>query len=400
MKKINVCVVGGVDHGKSTLLGRLFTDLNLVSKDYKKEMLADPASENLEYSFYTDGLKDERSRKITMEVAHKYFKYNEVEYILADTPGHMEYLPQIVSALTRSDIVVLILDVNQGITSDFILRLNLLSHLQIQNVIICLNKLDCFISPDIQFDKYDKDIKTLSMSMHFERFIILPTSGLNGNNLINKSDVFHWYTGNSLLEEIHGISSSLLQRVDKHTSYPCNILIQNIYREQSIVYVQGVVLGTNLRHGVPLYYENDERPLEISHIYKGFQQRDIVYSGDSVTLCIQKNIALNIGGYLSESKDNYLKLTQVLLAVFCVSSQIITQAEIYTVQHNYKEVKVRVSNISQDYSKADDRFIHVLIDIIDSKDYFLCSLIDQGLNNFILMDSKNILIGLGYFQLD
>ncbi|MBK8625937.1 MAG: 50S ribosome-binding GTPase [Saprospiraceae bacterium] len=165
---VRVSTAGSVDDGKSTLIGRLLFDCNALMKDQIVNLENSSNNygyEKLNLAYITDGLRSEREKAITIDVAYRYFSTKKCKFILADTPGHFEYTRNMVTGASLADILLLVLDINSGITNQTKRHLKLASLLRISNVTVCINKMDLVSYDKNLFEKISVQLKQLAFSL-------------------------------------------------------------------------------------------------------------------------------------------------------------------------------------------------------------------------------------------
>lgn len=204
-EQMNIVIVGHVDHGKSTVVGRLLADTNSLPEGkleaVKKE--CQRTGKPFEYAFLLDALSDEQDQGITIDTARSFFKTSKRDYIIIDAPGHIEFLKNMISGAARAEAAVLIIDAKEGVRENSRRHGYILSMLGIRQVIVCVNKMDLVNRDQPHFEKIEKEYREFLnqvgsvVPMHF-----IPVSAVNGENLAARSDKMGWYKGPTLLEAL------------------------------------------------------------------------------------------------------------------------------------------------------------------------------------------------------
>ncbi len=198
---MNIVIVGHVDHGKSTLVGRLLADTGSLPEG-KLEMVREECRRNakpFEYAFLLDALKDERQQGITIDTARVFFKSKKREYIIIDAPGHIEFLKNMVSGAARAEAALLVIDAEEGIQENSKRHGYLLSMLGIRQVAVCVNKMDRVGYDRKVFDRIEKEYRKFLKEIGLEPKLFLPLAALEGENLIEPSSRMAWFKGPSVL---------------------------------------------------------------------------------------------------------------------------------------------------------------------------------------------------------
>ena len=196
---------GSVDDGKSTLLGRLLYDLQILPDDLIAKITAESqlkGAGDIDYSLAFDGLIDEKAQGITIDVAWRYVTIGGSSLILADCPGHTQYTRNMVSAASKCDAVILLVDAEKGITSQSRRHLAICSLLRIQSIFVAINKIDLVSFNQATYENLVKKISSIALPHPFTSIQFAPTSGVTGCNVVTRSQMTPWYTGLILQEWI------------------------------------------------------------------------------------------------------------------------------------------------------------------------------------------------------
>lgn len=224
---MNIVIVGHVDHGKSTLIGRLLHDTGSIPKG-KLEDIKERCKKNskvFEYAFLLDALKDEQNQGITIDTARCHFRSKKKDYILIDAPGHIDFLKNMVSGAARADAAILVIDAHEGIQENSRRHGYLLSMLGIKQMIVCVNKMDLVKYSKKTFDDIRREYSKFLLKVDVRPRAFIPISAKNGENVAKHSGLMKWYKGASLLEELDCLRSS--KTLDKR---PFRMPVQDIYK--------------------------------------------------------------------------------------------------------------------------------------------------------------------------
>lgn len=228
--RMNIVIVGHVDHGKSTLIGRLLVDTGSLPEG-KLEQVKRTCEQNakpFEYAFLLDALKDEQDQGITIDTARIFFKSEHREYIIIDAPGHIEFVKNMVSGAARAEAAILLIDAFEGIAENSKRHGYLLSMLGIKQVVVAVNKMDLIgydheIYEDIKIN-YSRFLRSIGI----EPDLFIPVSARNGENILQHSGNMIWYKGKTILEAIDGF-----KKQESPSSKPFRMFVQDIYKFSS-----------------------------------------------------------------------------------------------------------------------------------------------------------------------
>ncbi len=209
--------VGSVDDGKSTLIGRLLHDANGVYDDQLASVKRASArgaihdgdsagdGEEIDYSLFTDGLKAEREQGITIDVAYRYFTTANRKYILADTPGHVQYTRNMATGASTADVALILLDARLGVLPQSRRHAYIASLLGIPNLLVCVNKMDLVGYERAAFERLGQEFGDFARRLGFRDVSTLPVSARRGDNVVSRSRKTPWYDGPTLLEYLEGV---------------------------------------------------------------------------------------------------------------------------------------------------------------------------------------------------
>jgi sulfate adenylyltransferase large subunit len=207
--RMGIVIVGHVDHGKSTIIGRLLADTGTLP-DGKLEQIKDlcaRTSKPFEYAFLLDALKDERAQGITIDAARVFFRTPKRRYLILDAPGHVEFLKNMVTGAARAEAALLVLDAGEGIQENTRRHAYLLSMLGVRQIAVVVNKMDLVGCRQEAFDEFARDLGDFLATIDMTPAAIIPVIGREGDNLANRSATMSWYTGPTVLEALDAFRS-------------------------------------------------------------------------------------------------------------------------------------------------------------------------------------------------
>lgn len=223
---------GSVDDGKSTLIGRLLYDSKSIFQDQLDAVEESSKSKGFDYvdlSLLTDGLKSEREQGITIDVAYRYFATPKRKFIIADTPGHIQYTRNMVTGASTANLAIILIDARKGMLEQTHRHAFIASLLRIPHAIVCVNKMDLVDYGEDVYNNIVSDFKAFSSKLEIKDIQFIPISALNGDNVVNRSENMDWYKGSTLmyhLETVH-ISSD-------YNLIDCRFPIQSVIRPHTL----------------------------------------------------------------------------------------------------------------------------------------------------------------------
>jgi sulfate adenylyltransferase subunit 1 len=187
------------------LIGRLLFDSNALFEDQIKNIISASKKKNIEgidYSLFTDGLRDERTQGITIDVAHIYFSTPNHKYIIADTPGHVQYTRNMITGMSNADIALILIDVNKGLNEQVKRHIHIASLLRISKIIFCVNKMDLVAYEEKRFNDIRQAFNLMNEILKLENCTFIPIAAMHGDNVVSKSLNMEWYKGKPILDEL------------------------------------------------------------------------------------------------------------------------------------------------------------------------------------------------------
>src|SRR5688500_16247516 len=209
MDLLRFATAGSVDDGKSTLIGRLLLDSKSIFADQLEAVEATSVSKGYDYTdlaLLTDGLRSEREQGITIDVAYRYFATPSRKFIIADTPGHVQYTRNMVTGASTADLGLVLVDARQGLTEQSRRHAVILSLLRVPHLVLCVNKMDLVDFSEEVYEKIHAEFTQFATKLNIPDLEVIPISALNGNNVVNRSENMSWYSGPTLmhhLEHVH-----------------------------------------------------------------------------------------------------------------------------------------------------------------------------------------------------
>lgn len=348
MDLLKFFTAGSVDDGKSTLIGRLLYDSDSILAD-QLEALQQSNRKNddgtIDLAILTDGLKAEREQGITIDVAYKYFQTERRKFIIADTPGHIQYTRNMVTGASNSDLAIILVDARNGVVEQTIRHSFLVSLLEINHVVVCINKMDMLDYYENTFNVIREAYAKIAQKLNLKEVTYIPVSALKGDNIVNKSNNMPWYDGKSLLDHLESIAVN----EDKKSS-KARMPVQWVIRPQTDELhdyrgYAGRVLSGSFRINDKITVLPSGIKSEVCKIEINMQEQDVASVGSSVTLHLKDNIDIGRGDILVNS-DHEPAVSQSIEADLCwMDTKVLDPSITYLLQHNSKLTKCKILEI-------------------------------------------------------
>ena len=338
---------GSVDDGKSTLIGRLLYDSKAIFQDQLEAVEESSKNKGFDYvdlSLLTDGLKSEREQGITIDVAYRYFETPKRKFIIADTPGHVQYTRNMVTGASTANLAVILIDARKGMLEQTHRHSFIASLLGIPHVIVCVNKMDLVDYSEDVFNNIVSDYESFSSKLNTKDIRFIPISALVGDNVVNKSENMPWHKGGTLIHELETVHiSSDLNHVD------CRFPIQTVIRPHREGFQDFRGYQAESRRGYLKRRQNKSITScitsTVTSIQLGSQTIDQAFAPMSVTMTLEDEIDISRGDMIVR-ENNIPNITKDIDLLVCwMSSQPLKPKSKLIVKHTTSESKGIIENI-------------------------------------------------------
>ena len=414
MEVLKIATAGSVDDGKSTLIGRLLYDTKSLTTD-KLEAIEKSSKQKgydyLDFSLATDGLVAEREQGITIDVAHIYFSTAKKSYIIADTPGHVEYTRNMVTGASTSQVSIILIDARKGVIEQTFRHFFINNLLRVKEVIVAVNKMDLVDYSEEVFNKIKTDFQELNRKSSFKEQNVsyIPLSAINGGNVADRSENMPWYKGQTVLQHLEE-----LQPADVYEKGKARFPVQTVIRPKTEEYhdfrgYAGKLYGNNIKVGDSVTVLPSLTESKVKNIHFFDKQFDEASAGSSITLELENDINVTRGDMIVKS-DQIPRIEKDITTTVCwMDSKKLVAGAKYYVQHNTNRVLAKIDNvknvIATDYSgttAASQLSINEIgeVTIKLSKPLYFDSYNENKTNGaFILIDvATNTTAGVGFIK--
>ena len=348
MELLRFTTAGSVDDGKSTLIGRLLYDSKAIFEDQMdilEETSKQRGEEGINLALLTDGLRSEREQGITIDVAYRYFATPKRKFIIADTPGHIQYTRNMVTGASTANLALLLVDARHGVIEQTKRHAFIASLLQIPHIAVCINKMDLVDHSKEVFDKIKKDFEDFATKLEIKDVRFIPISALNGDNVVDRSENMDWYDGSTLmhlLENIH-ISSD-------HNHVDCRFPVQYVVRPQSAEYPDYRGYAGRIEGGV--FKAGDE----VTVLPSGFTSKiksidtfdgeiEQAFSPMSVCMTLEDDIDISRGDMIVRQNNQPSTEQDVDLMICWMNERKMIARGKYTIRHTSKTARCIIKDV-------------------------------------------------------
>lgn len=336
MQLLRFTTAGSVDDGKSTLIGRLLYDSKSIFEDQLEaveEASRSRGNEEVNLALLTDGLRAEREQGITIDVAYRYFATPKRKFIIADTPGHIQYTRNMVTGASTADLAVILVDARHGIMEQTVRHSYIASLLAIKEVVVCVNKMDLVDFSQEVFDKIVADYKEMSSSIEIGNVTFIPISAKLGDNVVNKSENMPWYTGKALLDFLETVQ--LPVESEDSMRLPVQYVVRPIsdkfpdFRGYAGRFAEG-----SIKKGDKIKVYPSEMTSSVTGVYLGEKELETAVSPESVDITLSDDIDISRGDVIVSVDGKQPHMEQdVLLNVCWFRNSPMQQGKKYVIRH-------------------------------------------------------------------
>ncbi len=414
MEVLKLATAGSVDDGKSTLIGRLLYDTQSLTDD-KLEAIEKSSKklgyDYLDFSLATDGLVAEREQGITIDVAHIYFSTPTKSYIIADSPGHVEYTRNMITGASNASVSIILIDARKGVIEQTFRHFFINTLLQVKYVVIAVNKMDLVDYDQSVFDSIKNDIDALRAKSGYkdQEITFIPISALTGDNVACASAKMGWYEGPSILGYLENVTPEAAS--DTSMRFP----VQTVIRPKTNAFhdfrgYAGKVYGSSIAVGDEITVLPSLKSSKIQDIFSYKDSYKEAHAGNSITLTLEDDINVTRGDVIVKSSEVPQQTKELTATVCWMDDTVLTAGKKYELQHMTQRILAKVSQIQEitptDFSIPEAGATAVQINEIATVHFKLAKSLfydrytdhKQG-GSFIIIDPiTNTTAGVGFIQ--
>jgi sulfate adenylyltransferase subunit 1 len=350
MELLRFSTAGSVDDGKSTLIGRLLYDSKSIFED-QLQAVKDASKrlgggDEVNLALLTDGLRAEREQGITIDVAYRYFATPKRKFIIADTPGHIEYTRNMVTGASTADVAIILIDARNGIIEQSKRHSYIASLLQIPNVIVAVNKMDLVDFSQDVFETIKKEYEAIAKILKLKNVIFIPISARDGDNVVDASTKTPWYKGETLLHHLE----TLPVRVDE-TKLPARFPVQYVIRPHSDEFhdyrgYAGRISGGSFKVGDAVTVLPSKTESKIVAIDEGDKSLEEAFAPQSVSIRLADNVDISRGDMIVRSSEPAPTVSaNVSLMVCWLNHRPLNVGGKYIIRHATDETRAIIKDV-------------------------------------------------------
>ena len=351
---LRVVFVGHVDHGKSTLIGRILSDTNSLPEGKLEQVQRACAAENMEFefAFLLDALLEEQEQNITIDTTQIPFKTAKRNYMIIDAPGHKEFLKNMITGASSADAAVLVIAANEGVQEQSKRHAYLLSLLGVRQFCVVVNKMDLADYSEARFLEIEKKYHVFLKTLNLETDVFIPASARFGENITARSTKMKWHRGPTLVEALDAMTP-----MAPPTDLPLRLCVQDVYKFDDRRIIAGRIETGMLQVGDELVFS----PANKTSIVQSIEHwppvttaatspranNGIAIAGDSIGITLREQIFVERGYVASHSKDAPIETNRFHADLFWIARQPARLSHLYTARLATQEVKCQIVSLDE-----------------------------------------------------
>jgi len=343
--KLKVVFVGHVDHGKSTLIGRILHDTGSLPEGKIDEIKKASAAEGMEFefAFLLDALLEEQKQNVTIDTTQIPFRTSRRRYAIIDAPGHKEFLNNMITGASSADAAILVIGADEGVREQSRRHAYLLSLLGIKQIIVVVNKMDLVDFSETRFQEIEQDYRKFLSGLGLEGRAFIPASAKQGENVARATMKMKWYCGASVLEAL-----DLLQPQKPDVDLPLRFCVQDVYRFNGRRIIAGRIETGTLRVGDQLVFSPANKSSVVATIERwNVPPNSPAVAGDSIGITLSEQIFVERGYVASHENETPIETNRFHADLFWIVREPLRLGYFYDLRLTTQDVKCQVSSIEQ-----------------------------------------------------
>jgi len=399
---LSFVIVGHIDHGKSTLIGRLLYDTDSLPPDKIEEVqkASAKAGRETEFAYLLDHLEEERKQGITIDTTQVFFKTPKRRYVIIDTPGHVEFVKNMITGASQAEAAVLIIDVVEGVKEQTKRHSYMLSLLGLGQVVVVLNKMDLVDFSRQRFNTVKKDVQEWLKSIDIEPIFFIPISAIKGDNIAKKSENMNWYTGPMFLESLDTLQNKQLPE-DK----PLLLPIQDVYKVGDKRINVGRVESGFIAKGTEIKILPTGQTTSVNSIEKFLKDTDKAVASECIGITTADSVFLDRGNIVCLPGAEPTLTDRIPANIFWMSKRDFGKNQKLTMRCATQETSCKIESINKRINSSTLEIIEENAEVIKNlevgevivktkKPLVIKDFNDvQELGRFVLVQNENICAG-------
>jgi len=340
---MKIVIVGHVDHGKSTLIGRLFYDTGSLPEEKIEEVkrTCRELGREMEFAYLMDHLEEEREQGITIDTAQTFFKTSKRNYVIIDAPGHKEFIKNMITGASQAEAAILIVDANEGVQEQTKRHSYILGLLGLKQVIVAVNKMDLVNYSEKKFKEVKKELNAFLISLGISPSYWIPISAKQGDNIAKKSNKMKWFSAPTVLQALDSFSLAEPPK-EKDLRFP----VQGVFKVGDKRILMGRIESGSLKEGDEVVFLPSGKKSRVKSVEVFNEKRDSADAGESIGITIEDPLFIERGEVAVSGKKPAVK-QEVKASVFWMSSKEFSIEETLLFRCATQEVECRIKKIGK-----------------------------------------------------
>ncbi len=344
MDGLSFVIVGHVDHGKSTLIGRLLYDTNSLPPDKIEEIKKASAKQGkrTEFAYLLDHLEEERKQGVTIDTTQVFFNSKKRSYVIIDAPGHVEFVKNMITGASQAESAVLIVDVAEGVKEQTRRHSYMLSLLGLKQVVVVINKMDMVDFSQERFQTIKSDLAEFLKSINIAPVFYIPISAIEGDNVAGESENMKWYDGPTFLDSLDTLQNRQLPQ-DKPLLFP----IQDVYKVDDKRINVGRVESGAIAKGDKIKVLPSGQVTSVNSIEKFLEDTDRAVASECIGITTTDSVFLERGNVICGSDDNPISTDRVSANIFWMTRKDFNKEQKLTLRCATQETSCKIESINK-----------------------------------------------------
>jgi sulfate adenylyltransferase large subunit len=348
MDNFKIIIIGDIDHGKSTLIGRLLYDTGSLSQEKIEEAKRASKDKEIEFAYLLDHLKEEREQGITIDTSQTFFKSLKREYVIIDAPGHVQFVRNMITGASQAEAAVLIIDAEKGIKEQTRRHVNILSLLGIKQLIVVFNKMDLAGYQKEIFQELKQETESFLNSINIKASHYIPISAFLGYNIVRKSAKMDWYQGLSLLQSFDSLEKEVSSK-----EKPLLLPVQDVYQE----IIVGRVESGSIKQGQEIKILPKGIVNSVKSINKFNEQLIEASEGENIGITLQDRLDVKRGDVICQINKEPVLTDNFKANIFWLAEENLKKGETVSLKCASQEVPVKIKEIRKKIDSANLRIL-------------------------------------------
>jgi bifunctional enzyme CysN/CysC len=344
-EQLKIVIVGHVDHGKSTFVGRLFHDTGSLPEGKLEQLqkVAERRGVPFEWANLMDALQSERDQNITIDTAQIWFQTLKRQYVIIDAPGHKEFLKNMITGAANAEAALLLIDAHEGVQENSRRHGYLLNLLGIRQIVVLVNKMDLENYSQDRFDHIEREYRDYLRQLGVEPRLFIPIAAKHGDNIASPSTHTPWWKGPTVVQALDDF-----QVTDLPTEKPLRFPVQDVYRFDDRRIIAGRVESGTLKVGNHLLFSPSNKTSTVKSIERwNAPSRDTAGAGESIGLTLSEQIFVERGAVAALEEDPPYELTRFKVRLFWLGRQPFTKGRQYKIKLATQETGCEIADIER-----------------------------------------------------